>query len=107
MMDQSNAATPARPALAGIRPTRGIADHVQQQLKSAVHKARLGHAEELAAIRRLDDQARRLERSADGPGFDALVAEERRRSHEYGGRTVSGWAKPAVQPDLFSAATAG
>jgi hypothetical protein len=76
-------------------------------LKSAVHKARLGHAEELAAIRRLDDQARRLERSADGPGFDALVAEERRRSHEYGGRTVSGWAKPAVQPDLFSAATAG
>ena len=62
-------------------------------LKSAVQRAKLGHSEELAAIRRLDDQARRLERDATGPGFDALVAAERARSHAYGGRTVHGWAQ--------------
>ena len=36
-------------------------------LKSAVAKAKLGREEELSAMRRLDDQARRLERSATGP----------------------------------------
>ena len=78
-----------------------VYDETIRVLKAAVHKARLGQAEALAAIRRLDDQARRLERTADGPGFDALVARERIRSHEYAGRTVSGWAKPLEQPDLL------
>jgi hypothetical protein len=73
-----------------------IYDETIRVLKSAVAKAKLGHAEELAAIRRLDDQARRLEREATGPGFDTLVAEERARSHEYGGRTVHGWARPPI-----------
>ena len=36
-------------------------------MKSAVHKARLGNAEERAAIRRLDDQAWRLGRTATDP----------------------------------------
>jgi hypothetical protein len=75
-------------------------------LKSAVRKARLGHGEELAAIRRLDDQARRLEHVASGPPFERLVAEERSRSHTYAGRTVAGWAKPPEQPDLLSIASA-
>ncbi|HEY1856368.1 MAG TPA: hypothetical protein VGG47_03575, partial [Acidocella sp.] len=47
--------------------------------------------EELAAIQRLDDQARRLERTATGPSLAVLIAEERTRSHDYGGRSVSGW----------------
>jgi hypothetical protein len=59
-------------------------------LKSAVTAARLGNDERLAAIRRLDDQARRLERWATGPSLAAHLAEERRLSHLYGGRTVSG-----------------
>ena len=59
-------------------------------MKDAVRRARLGRTEELAALRRLDDQARRLE-GAGGPTFDAVVAEERRRSHAYGGRSVFGW----------------
>lgn len=80
-----------------------VYDETIAVLKSAVRKARLGHGEELAAIRRLDDQARRLERAASGPPFERLVADERARSHEYGGRTVSGWATPAEQPDLFGA----
>jgi hypothetical protein len=43
---------------------------------------------------RLEDQARKLERYASGPSLDALMAEERRRSHACGGRTVFGAAKP-------------
>jgi hypothetical protein len=63
-------------------------------MKSAVRKAKLGNEEELAAIRRLDDQARRLERTATGPSVVAHIAEERARSHEYGGRSVFGWELP-------------
>ncbi len=63
-------------------------------LKSAVRNAKLGRAEELAALQRLDDQARRVERRADGPPMDAIVAEEFERSHSYGGRSVFGWEQP-------------
>jgi hypothetical protein len=64
-------------------------------LKTAVQNAKLGNDEKLGAIRRLDAQARRLERHASGPSFDALMAEERNRSHDYGGRSVFGWEPPA------------
>jgi hypothetical protein len=59
-------------------------------LKSAVEQAKLGRDEKLGAIRRLDEQARRLERYATGPSLDAHLAEERTRSHEYGGMSVFG-----------------
>jgi hypothetical protein len=55
-------------------------------LKTAVQKAKLGQSEELAAIKRLDEQAGRLERNASGPSVEALVTEDRARSHQYGGR---------------------
>ena len=67
-----------------------VYDRTIEVMKSAVRRAKLGHAEELAAIKRLDTQARRLERHACGPSFDALLAEERTRSHEYGGRSIFG-----------------
>ncbi|MDB5687879.1 MAG: hypothetical protein JWR77_2468, partial [Rhizorhabdus sp.] len=73
-----------------------VYDHTIAVMKSAVHKARLGQAEKLAAIRRLDEQARRLEREASGPSVDALIAEERMRSHEYGGRSVFGVEPPPM-----------
>src|SRR5258705_5325615 len=57
-------------------------------LKSAVQQAQLGESEERAAIKRLDEQARRLERHASGPSVEVLVTEERARSHQYGGRSV-------------------
>ena len=63
-------------------------------LKSAVRKARLGRDEELAALKRLDDQARLLERAASGPGVAAHIARERAASHDYGGRSVFGWEPP-------------
>jgi lipase chaperone LimK len=52
-------------------------------LKTAVRQAKLGHFEELAAIRRLDEQSRRLERHASGASIEALFADERTRSHQY------------------------
>jgi hypothetical protein len=65
-----------------------VYDETIRVLKYAVVKARLGQSEELAAVKRLDAQARRLERVADGPSFDAFIAEERAKSRSYGGRTV-------------------
>ena len=47
--------------------------------------------EEFEALRRLDEEARRLELSVAGPSLPEFVAEEMRRSHEYAGRSVFGW----------------
>jgi hypothetical protein len=71
-----------------------VYDETIRVLKSAVERAKLGRDEELSALKRLDAQARALERQARGPSVEALIADERARSHAYGGRTVSGWAKP-------------
>jgi len=71
-----------------------VYDRTIQVLKSAVQKARLGREEEIGALKRLDDQARRLERDAHGPSVAALIARERRDSHGYKGRSVFGWEPP-------------
>ena len=60
-------------------------------LKSAVQSAKLGCDEKLAALKRLDDQARGLEQHVTVPSFDALMEEERDASSRYGGRSVFGW----------------
>jgi len=67
-----------------------VYDETIRTLRSAVRKAKLGNEEELAAIRRLDEQARRLEATARGPGFDDIMARERAASRDYGGRSVFG-----------------
>jgi hypothetical protein len=71
-------------------PTK-VYDRTIGVLKAAVAQAKLGNDEKLGAIRRLDEQARRLERHATGPSVDAFLAEENRRSGEYGGRSIFGW----------------
>ena len=85
-------------------PTK-VYDETIGVLKAAVARAKLGQDERLGAIRRLDDQSRRLERGATGPSLPAYVAEERRRSHEYGGRSVFGWERSggvlAAEPALL------
>jgi len=73
-----------------------VLDETIGVLKSALKGAKLGNDERLDAIRRLDSQARELERTASGPSFGAFTAEERRRSFEYGGRSVFGWEPPAT-----------
>lgn len=70
-----------------------VYDETITVLKSAMHKAKLGNTEMLAALKRLDDQARRLESSARGPSLAAHIAQERARSPEYGGLSVFGWEK--------------
>jgi hypothetical protein len=68
-----------------------VYDETIRVLKSAVQQAKLGRDEEMQALKRLDDQARRLERTATGPSFEAHVAAERSRSTSLGGRSVFGW----------------
>jgi hypothetical protein len=68
-----------------------VYDETIRVLKTAVQKAKLGRDERLAAIKRLDDEARRLELRAGGPPVADIIAEERRLSHSYAGRSVFGW----------------
>ncbi len=68
-----------------------VYDETIRILKSAVQKAKLGRDEEMQALKRLDDQARQLERTATGPSFETFVAAERTRSPSLGGRSVFGW----------------
>jgi hypothetical protein len=72
-----------------------VYDQTIQVMKSAVQKAKLGRAEELGALKRIDEQARRLERHASGPTVPELIAQERRRSPSCGGRSVFGWEHDA------------
>jgi hypothetical protein len=64
-----------------------VYDETIAVLKRAVGSAKLGRGERLAAIKRLDDQARLIER-AQGPSFAQYIAAERENSPRYGGRTV-------------------
>lgn len=82
-----------------------VYDRTISVLKRAVEAARLGQTEKIDAIRRLDEQARRLEGAAEGPPLEAFIAEERERSPSYGGRDVLGPARRRreVQLPLFSA----
>ena len=50
-----------------------VYDETIAVLKSAIDRARLGNDERLDAIRRLDDQARRLERAATGPNAAGVL----------------------------------
>jgi hypothetical protein len=68
-----------------------VYDETINVLKSAVQKAKLGRDEELGALKRLDEEARKLERHARGPSMEKLIAEEGDLSYSYGGRSVFGW----------------
>lgn len=65
-----------------------VYDETIRTLKSAVTHAKLGNADKLVAIQRLDQQARLLERNATGPGFQEFIYAERAQSVYYKGRTV-------------------
>ena len=55
------------------------------------HDVSQNYAAFLGAIKRLDDQARQLERHATGLTVQELIAREGQRSPSYGGRSVYGW----------------
>ncbi len=71
-----------------------VFDETIKLLKRAVSRAKLGSSEALAAIKRLDTQARVLESCGGqplfpGPAFESFVTAERERSATLGGRTVA------------------
>ena len=70
-----------------------VYDETIRVLKSAVENAKLGRDEQIETLKRLDDQARKLERTAGGPSLDAFIAGERQRSPDLDGRSVFGWEK--------------
>ncbi|RDJ03319.1 DUF763 domain-containing protein [Rhizobium grahamii] len=70
-----------------------VYDETIRVLRSAVSKGKLGREEELAALRRLDVQARNLEQQATGPRLKDITAEETRMSAQLGGRSVFGWER--------------
>jgi hypothetical protein len=65
-----------------------VYDETIAVLKRAIGNAKVGRLEALKAIRRLDDQARLVERVARGPSLAEYIAAEREHSPAYGGRTV-------------------
>jgi hypothetical protein len=72
-----------------------VYDETIRVLKSAVTNAKLGHGEQMQALRRLDEQARAVEREVSGPSFEVFVAGEMDRSASLGGRSVFGWEESA------------
>jgi hypothetical protein len=65
-----------------------VYDQTLAVLRRAVDRARLGEDDRLAAIRRLDEEVRRLEAAARGPSFETFAHAEREASRAYGGRSV-------------------
>lgn len=68
-----------------------VYDETIRVMRSAVSKGRLGRDEEMQALKRLDDQSRRLEQYVTGPDLKEIVAGEFRDSSLLGGRSVFGW----------------
>ncbi|WP_406856714.1 DUF763 domain-containing protein [Alsobacter sp. KACC 23698] len=65
-----------------------VYDETIRVMKSAVSSAKLDRNEELEALRRLDEQSRRLDRVIDGPSLQEHLDKERQSSAAWGGRTV-------------------
>src|SRR5947207_7797096 len=63
-----------------------VYDDTIRVLTSAIQSAKLGREEEFDALKRLDDQARRLEQHASGPSVEGLIAREFESSHAHDGR---------------------
>jgi hypothetical protein len=70
-----------------------VYDETIRVLKSAMRNGKLGRSEELAALKRLDDQSRRLESHASQSLVDDVIAEEMVQSPSYDGRSVLGWER--------------
>ena len=81
----------------GPAPVSGAAEVYDETigvLKSAVGRPSSAATKNSARCKRLDDQARRLERYVTGPSLKEIVAGEFDQSHLLGGRSVFGWESP-------------
>jgi hypothetical protein len=79
-----------------------VYDETIRVMKSAIRNAKLGRDEAIQALKRLDDQARRLERAARGPSLDSFIANERAASPLLDGRSVFGWEKDLTPSNATS-----
>jgi len=72
-----------------------IYDETIDTLQRAINRAKIGNTDKIEAIRKLSEISRKAEESfTPNENFDALIQRERDQSHQYGGRTVFGEAKP-------------
>ena len=84
-------------------PTK-VYDETIATLENAVQKAKLDSTDKATAIKKLHEISRRAEKDFIPNGnFDSLIEKERADSWKYGGKTVSGDAKPPenIQLKLF------
>jgi uncharacterized protein len=70
-----------------------VYDETIRVLKSAIGNSKLGREEGLQGLKRLDDQAGRLEWVARGPPLESFIASELAASPELDGRSIFGWEK--------------
>jgi len=83
-----------------------VYDETIRVLKSAVENAKLGYTEQVQALKRLDDQARRLEDTANGPSLESFIAANvRPRRHSTAalysvGKWMRGEAARSMRADL-------
>jgi hypothetical protein len=64
-------------------------------LRNAVNAAKIDRSEKLRGLNALGRMAQLIEKNCDPfADTDQVIAYERRHSHEYGGMTVKGPAKP-------------
>lgn len=76
-----------------------VYDETLRILREAVQKAKMGRDEQMSALQRIDEQARRFEAAlakveVGDHTVEWHLAKERRMSHAHGGRTAHGWAPP-------------
>ena len=75
-------------------PTK-VYDETISTLQTAVNKAKIGNTEKSEAIKKLYEIAAHAEKDfIPNENFDALIQKEKDESWMYGGKTVSGDAKP-------------
>ena len=75
-----------------------VYDRTIDMLKTAVQKAKLGQSEELAAIKRLDEQVLRLERHARGSSVETLFADEREARTNMAVEACLVWSRRPFRP---------
>jgi uncharacterized protein len=81
-------------------PTK-VYDETLGVLQTAIYKAKLGNSEKSEAVKRLHTIAERAEKDfTPNANFDQVIEQERRDSWKYGGRTVTGRAKPPGEGQL-------
>ncbi|MBF4492739.1 DUF763 domain-containing protein [Flavobacterium sp. MR2016-29] len=72
-----------------------IYDETIDTLQRAINRAKIGNNDKIQAIQKLSEISRKAEESfTPNANFDALIQRERDESHQYGGRTIFGDAKP-------------